>query len=53
MNLLAIADFPSLCVEYISKSFFSNHYFIDLLKNSQPLSIHILFGFLLGSFKIF
>ena len=45
-------DFPSLYAEYISSTFFSNHDFIDLLKNSLPLSINILFGFLLDSFKI-
>ena len=41
-NLSATTDFPSLCVEYISLSYFSNHDFIDLLKN---------FDF--DSFKIF
>ena len=45
-------DFPSLYAECISSAFFSNHDFVDLLKNSLPLSINILFGFLLDSFKI-
>ena len=45
-------DFPSLYAEYISSAFFSNHDFVDLLKNSLPLSINILFGFLLDYFKI-
>ena len=31
MNLLAATDLPSLCVEYISISLFSDHNFIDLL----------------------
>ena len=31
INLSATTDFPSLCVEYIFMSFFSSHYFIDLL----------------------
>ena len=31
MNLSATTDFPSLCVEHISMSFFSSHDFIDLL----------------------
>ena len=44
MNLSATTDFPSLCNEYISLSFFSNHNLIDLLKNSLSLSTHILFG---------
>ena len=31
MNLSEITDLPSLCVEYISISFFPDHDFIDLL----------------------
>ena len=30
INLSAITDFSSLCVEYISIAFLSNHNFIDL-----------------------
>ena len=53
MNLSAITHFPSLCVEYTSISLFCKTHFIDLLKNSLPLSNHILFGLQLDSFKIF
>ena len=53
MNLLATTYFPSLCVAYIPIAFFPNHDFIDLLSNSSLLSTHILFGFLLDSFKVF
>ena len=31
MNLSATTDFPSLCTEYISISFFYNHDLIELL----------------------
>ena len=52
MNFSATTDFSSLCAEYISSAFFSNHDFIDLLKDLLPLSVSVLFGFLLDSFKI-
>ena len=53
MNVSAITNFPSLCVEYISISFFSSHNFIDLLYNSLPLSFHILFGLQFESPMVF
>ena len=53
MNCSAATDFPSLCVEYIPISVFSSHDFINLLKNSLPLSTHSLFGLWLDSFKFF
>ena len=43
-NLSVTTDFPSLCVEYISMSFFSSHNFIYLLENPLSLSTHILFS---------
>ena len=51
MNHLAITDFSSLCVEYISILLFCKNDFIDLLENSLPLSTHILFGLHLDSLK--
>ena len=48
--LSAPIHFPSLCIEYISKEFFSNHDFIDLLKKLLHLSTHILFGLQLDFF---
>ena len=53
INLVATTDFSSLCVEYISISFFSNYDFIDLLQNSLPLSTRILFRLWSDSFKMF
>ena len=51
INLSAITDFPSLCVEHISILLSCNHFLKELLKNLLPLSTHILLGFLLDSFK--
>ena len=53
IHLSAATDFPSLCVAYTSISFFPSHDFIHLLKNSLPLSTHILFDLRLDSYKIF
>ena len=53
MNISATTDFLSLCVEYISISFFSSHDIIDLLSNSLSLSTNILFGLRFDSSKIF
>ena len=53
MNLSAIADFPSLCVEYVSIPLFCKNDFIDLSQNSLPLYTHILFGFCFDSFETF
>ena len=52
INLSATTDLTSLFVEYISIAFLYTHDFIDLLKNSLPLSTHILFGLRLDLFKI-
>ena len=53
IKVSAIKDFPSLCVEYTSVAFFSNHDFIDLFQNSLPLSAHFLFALRLKSYKSF
>ena len=53
MNLSAITDFPSLCVECIFISLFCKNNFIDLLQNLLPLSTHILFGLQFDSSKVF
>ena len=53
MNLSAITDLPSLCVEYIPMAFFSSYDFTDLLYTSLPLSTHILFGLQFDLSKIF
>ena len=53
MNLSATTNFPSQCGEYISISLSCNPDFIDLLKNSFPLSTLILFGLRLNSSYIF
>ena len=48
----SLTDFPSLCVGHSFISLFCKTDFIDLLQNSLPLSIHLLLGFRLDSFKI-
>ena len=53
MDLSAITDFQSPCVEYISISLFCKLDFIDLLENSLPVSTHILFGLWFDLSKIF
>ena len=54
MNLSATTGFPSLCTEHIFIAFFfAGHDFIDLLLNSLPLSMQILFGLWLDIIKIF
>ena len=53
INLLATTDYPSLCLEYMSISFFSSFDFIDLLLNSLLLFTSTLFGLRLNSFKTF
>ena len=50
MNLSATADFPSLCVEYISISLFYKN---DLLQSSLPSSTYILFSLQFDSSKTF
>ena len=52
INLSATTDFPSLFVEYITISLSWNHFLKEVLQNSEPLSTHILFGFLFDCFKI-
>ena len=53
MNLSAITDFPSLCVEYISISLFWKNGFSDLLQNLLDLSAYILNGLSFEPFNIF
>ena len=53
MKLSATTDFPSLCIENISMSFFASHNFIDLLQDLLPLSTNISFGFQFDSSDIF
>ena len=52
-NLSETTDFSSCCVEYISILLSCNQDFIDLLQNSLPLSIHILFDLRLDLFEMF
>ena len=52
ITYFSLTDFPSLCVGHSFISLFYKTDFIDLLQNSLPLSIHLLLGFRLDSFKI-
>ena len=53
MNLWAITNFPSLCVENISILLIWKNGYIDLLKNSLLLSAHTLFALRFDSSKFF
>ena len=52
ITYFSLTDFPSLCVGHSFISLFCKTDFIDQLQNSLPLSIHLLFGFRIDSFKI-
>ena len=52
ITYFSLTDFPSLCVGHSFISLFFKTDFIDQLQNSLPLTIHLLFGFWIDSFKI-